>query len=537
MANTDQQNTIADKAVRSLLWLLIGLPVLAVLGIVLVTGVNDERVLKKQARQLLLNRTSESAQYANAFLKNVQTQVKMSNNMFSEGLLNKEDLQQLENYYIVQLELQPVVAGLYTSNMQGDFFYVSRSVDKEKGKYRVKLITRSSDTVTTQVWYRNPEDNRKHNFSSLPDDGYDSRQRPWFIDATNKRTTIWTNPYVFFTTKQLGVTIASPYFAAEKVAGAIGIDVELTELAEFLQELDETRFGSSFIVAENGTFIADSEMTDDSLSLNEAPALRSIGQTSNTLIKKAYASVLSGERGSFAVGDQEYLVEATSLKLEQSTPWYIVSYANKNDFLKEISANNRRNYWIAGIATLLSILLGKYFASLLSRPVHDLEDMANRDQLTGLYNRRYLNTKISYLMDQSDQQQSALSFAILDVDHFKRINDTYGHDFGDDVLKIFAKRFTHQLREKDILVRLGGEEFLLIFPGVDAEQAKKILDVRRESIKERPFKAGDKQAIVTFSAGVVEKNDMLDSFESIYKAADEALYKAKQNGRDQVVIA
>lgn len=526
----------ANKTMRMILMLLVLLPSLAVLSISVLTGVNGERVLKKQARELLHNRTSESAQYARAFLANVQSQVEMSHKLFGDGLQIDSDLQALEDYYIAQLEVQPVVAGLYSSNMQGDFYYVSRSIEPSKGKYRVKVIRRTADEVITKVWWREANDPQKKFLEELPDDGFDSRMRPWFIDATSKKTMIWTDPYVFFTTQRLGITVAAPYEdeVTGRVLGALGIDVELTEMASFLKALDKTRFGSSFIVTHKGTFIADSEMTKSGLSLT-SPTLQSVEESNNALVKKAYAAILAGDKKDFSVEGAEYLVDAIPLSLEQSVPWYIVSYAKKDDFLQEITSNNRRNYWLAGLVTLLSVLLGWWFAKVLSRPVQDLEDQANRDQLTGLYNRHYLNNNVDYILEQAERNTTVTSFAILDIDKFKEVNDSYGHDFGDAVLKNFAKRFQNKLRTDDLLVRLGGEEFLLILPNTSAENAELILNQRREAVNARPYVSHGAEAIVTFSAGVVDVEGNQVSFQEIYKRADQALYRAKQQGRDRVV--
>jgi len=533
------QKTVANKAAQTILWMLIGLPLLAVLVIAMFTGYSNERVLTNQARQLLVNRTNESEQYAREFLGDMQSQVRMSHSLFSNGLLGNDGLQDLENYYIAQLELYPVVAGLYSSNLNGDFFYVSRSIEKEKGPYRVKIIQRFEDEVITKVWWRGSASDRSFE-EFMPDDGFDSRERPWFKEATHKKTMVWTNPYVFFTTKKLGVTIAAPFLNDDQTpTGAIGVDVELTELADFLQELDKTRFGSSFIVTHSGTFIAAPNINDEVMTSSGERTLLSVDKLEDERVKMAYETILSEETKEFSFAGEKYLVESTPLKLEQSVPWYIVSYAKKNDFLSQIIANNKRNYIIAGLVTLLTALLGWLFAKKLSRPVLDLEEQANKDQLTGLYNRNYLNKNIEFILDRAKASNQNICFAIIDLDYFKKINDSHGHAFGDQVLRIFSKRLTNQLRENDRLIRLGGEEFLLILPDTDAQSAYRLLTERSETLSSQPYHYDGQRAQVTFSAGLVQANFKKSAsinFQDIYKAADQALYSAKTAGRSQVVI-
>jgi diguanylate cyclase (GGDEF)-like protein len=165
-----------------------------------------------------------------------------------------------------------------------------------------------------------------------------------------------------------------------------------------------------------------------------------------------------------------------------------------------------------------------------------LKHMAVTDELTGLKNRRYIMEQLEKEYQRSVRSGEPLSLVLLDIDHFKRINDTYGHGFGDRVLKSVADALRSILRSYDLLGRIGGEEFLIASPGSSLDDAaglaKRILDrVRREK-----FVDNGNKVTVTISAGVTSLGNQDARAEALLGRADAALYRAKQEGRDRVVI-
>jgi two-component system, cell cycle response regulator len=165
-------------------------------------------------------------------------------------------------------------------------------------------------------------------------------------------------------------------------------------------------------------------------------------------------------------------------------------------------------------------------------------ELAVTDALTGLYNRRYLETHLSHLVDHSNNRGKALSVVALDVDFFKAINDTYGHDSGDKVLQELAQRIKANTRSIDLCCRVGGEEFILILPGTDVVLAEKIAERLRRGVAGKPFGVGAQAAIqVTLSAGIATLAGVEDNVEKLLKRADKALYLAKREGRNRVMCA
>ncbi len=174
--------------------------------------------------------------------------------------------------------------------------------------------------------------------------------------------------------------------------------------------------------------------------------------------------------------------------------------------------------------------------SELETMLHHVEAMAITDPLTGLYNRRRLDDVLKREWAVCQRYKNNLSCIMLDVDHFKKINDQHGHAAGDDVLKQLANSVRSGLREVDLAARFGGEEFVILLPQTDKEGALILAERLRKSIAQDPIQAGEKQLEVTASFGVASNRDVVDGDpEDLLRGADIALYHAKRSGRNQVV--
>jgi len=158
------------------------------------------------------------------------------------------------------------------------------------------------------------------------------------------------------------------------------------------------------------------------------------------------------------------------------------------------------------------------------------------DDLTGLYNRRHLSTIIKREFQRSIRHDSDLSCLMLDLDYFKQVNDKYGHDFGDTVLRTFASIMEGFLRSSDFAFRYGGEEFLLLLPETNVEGALQVGEKIRLRMTQEKIIEGDIQATVLVSAGVASTQHNPEDCDDLIRLADKALYSAKRHGRNQVRI-
>jgi two-component system cell cycle response regulator len=163
-------------------------------------------------------------------------------------------------------------------------------------------------------------------------------------------------------------------------------------------------------------------------------------------------------------------------------------------------------------------------------------EMAITDPLTGLYNRRYMESHLGSLVEQASSRNKPLTVLVLDIDYFKAINDTHGHDAGDDVLREFSVRIRKSIRGIDLACRYGGEEFVVVMPETDLAVATMVAERlrRRIATEQFPIQQGESRIDVTISVGIAALGKD-DAAANILKRADQALYRAKRDGRNRVV--
>ena len=192
-----------------------------------------------------------------------------------------------------------------------------------------------------------------------------------------------------------------------------------------------------------------------------------------------------------------------------------------------------RNELLARVRTQIK---RKRHSDYLRDRLEESVELAVTDALTGLHNRRYMETHLSALAEQAENTGRPLSLVVVDIDNFKSINDTYGHEAGDRVLRQFAARFRRNTRSIDLACRFGGEEFVIVMPDSGLEPARQMGERLRECIAAEPFQAdGEIWITVTASVGVATLDQPQGSLEALFRRADRALYVAKRSGRNRVV--
>jgi two-component system cell cycle response regulator len=220
-------------------------------------------------------------------------------------------------------------------------------------------------------------------------------------------------------------------------------------------------------------------------------------------------------------GDTRKLVRALDIGVND----YLARPVDRNELTARVATQIRRK---------------QYFDHLRSSFQASLE-MAVTDELTGLYNRRYLASHLSAMFDRAYWTGRPLSVMVLDLDHFKKVNDTHGHDIGDRVIREFAERVRQSVRGIDLACRYGGEEFLIAMPDTEKEAARIVAERLRQEVAAHNLviNGGRDELKVTVSIGIASTEDgpKDDSPQRLIKRADEALYAAKSGGRNRVIAA
>jgi len=216
-------------------------------------------------------------------------------------------------------------------------------------------------------------------------------------------------------------------------------------------------------------------------------------------------------------GDRRKLTQA----LEMGVNDYLTRPVDRNELVARVRTQLRK----------------KRYADRLRRNVQLSLEMAITDQLTGLHNRRYMASHLENLLASTTRAGKPLAFVIMDIDYFKAVNDTYGHDIGDEVLREFAKRINANIRGIDLACRYGGEEFVVVMPETDAGFAYAVAERLRRSIETTPIEISRApgKLNITISIGIAASEGTGDSAESLLRRADQALYSAKRAGRNRVV--
>jgi diguanylate cyclase (GGDEF)-like protein len=169
-----------------------------------------------------------------------------------------------------------------------------------------------------------------------------------------------------------------------------------------------------------------------------------------------------------------------------------------------------------------------------------LHEFSLRDGLTGVHNRRYLDETLAHAVAQARERKAPIALLMIDIDHFKRINDTHGHLAGDDCLRTVADVLRRHVREgDDFVARYGGEEFVVLLPGATREDAARRADILRSEVAALRIDGHDETISLTISLGLAAMagSDLHSGADKLIRAADAALYRAKREGRNRLVVA
>jgi len=247
-----------------------------------------------------------------------------------------------------------------------------------------------------------------------------------------------------------------------------------------------------------------------SLALTDADALRLCSQVRSIDRTRHLPIILLVEPG-----DEPRLLRALDMGVND----YVMRPIDRNEILARVRTQVKR----------------KRYSDHLRNRLEESIEAAMIDPLTGLHNRRYMESHLATLVADALHTSRSLSVLLADIDHFKRVNDTYGHDVGDAVLKEFSTRFRRNTRGIDLACRFGGEEFLVIMPDTSMSRAYQVGERLRVAIAADPFQVRPDLGIhLTASVGIATLECPEDTPETVFRRADNALFAAKRRGRNRV---
>ena len=422
-------------------------------------------------------------------------------------------------------------------------------------------------------------------------DDFDPRTRPWYRTAIERGRLTWSPVYAGFTTQTLTLTLAKPlYYAADEAArgappmlrGVVATDIPLTDLAEFVRGLQVSSTGVAFIVERDGTLIAasttDKLFSDDTKPTTKPTRLRA-DQSASPLVRQAYAQLQENLQptrvtvGDVAVAHYSFdstsangrvHMSATAQRDAAGLDWTMVVAIPRVDHMGNVQRKVIENVLIGLLAVGLAIGAGLWIMQRVTGDVHRLSEatrllargqwperlFAERrdelgviakameefkdnlltDPLTGALTRSTFEKRFAnHLAAHADVK---LALVFIDLDRFKRINDQYGHAAGDTVLSICAQRIASVMRKDDLLGRFGGDEFVLMLPGVMSDETLNRQIARVTAVLDQPIAVAGASVFVRGSCGGALFNRDGDSLDQLLSVADARMYEAKRARND-----
>lgn len=505
---------------------------LALLGILATSRHNIEVTLREHAESAMSYSAEAIADNTLRYLSPVERAAELSKELLLNKTLSLAVPEALEMYFMTQLRANPELASIYIGQPSGDFFFVKR---QDQGFF-AKVIRNSPEREVTYRYYN--ADSKLIQETLHPEDTFDPRIRPWYQKALQKKDRIWTDPYIFFTSKSPGITVAHPVFIDAELVGVVSVDIEIRGLSAFLATIPISARGAAFIISRQGLAIAFPGLEEVISQNGRESALPQIAVVGNEMIQ-GLLSQFSDEQllsldhrtfKEFYLADQLQYGVVEPFRVADEV-WLTGVYAPAEDFQGQIRAQYQKYQMrIIGIWILVCLLaIPVVFGA--TQPMARIYKQATRDELTQLPNRAEFFRRADMLLQQAQVRNEGIAVAMVDLDGFKHVNDSYGHQAGDSVLAIVGQRLASVVRSGDLVGRLGGDEFALVLTRVNAHEAIQLVERIRKSVSQEPIDNAGQTYTIGATAGVVIHQRGESIQESLLKA-DQALLNAKAGGKN-----
>ncbi|MEZ5341116.1 MAG: diguanylate cyclase [Acidimicrobiales bacterium] len=501
---------------------------MATVGALLATAQRfRQQAIEEETRLQLVNASVELSSVVESYLRPVERAVGTVSDLLSGQVVAPQDLVRLmvaamyQSPQLADLEIGTSSGNLYSARRRDNqvVFHVIRTVNGEKTSW-AETFDASGRAIESKV---------------LQVDGYDPRTSNWYIAGMNADgETTWGDPYVFFGSGTLGIDMTTRTITPSgKVEGVVHATVDLSALSA---ELANSPLGGAVVYNQSGLIIAHSDSTLTrrlgshgfiAQAIENLDDRRSQGAVSVAAQVRA-AWVASEASGIARIQGTETMVAAHQIQADATT-WTIVLFGEPDEVIPAAVTSAQRETQLMRFIGGFAVLLTGLAAYPTTRRLRKLQRDADLDALTGLSNRRSVLEAAATLL-----ANGRVGIATVDLDHFKQINDTYGHAVGDEVLVEIAKRLSGAVRAHDLVGRIGGEEFLIVFDLTEGPAVGRLAERIRETIAREPVETSIGCLNLTASIGTVSgayQNDL----KALLEEADQAMYVAKHEGRNRVV--
>lgn len=502
------------------------------------------------------------------------------------NILDEKDEKKIFNIYINILKNNNSLYAVFTGYKDGSFYEIINlnSHNSLHEVYGAKptdswLLIKISNSNLSKREVFLFDDNLEMTSSKITENDYNPTLRPWYKSAILSNEVIKTMPYAFSHINSNGITYAKQI---DKSGNVVAIDVLIDDFKSIYKEHIKNDYIDIYIFNNNGEIISSLK--------EENQFFRSFFEYKKKNLEELVRPTI------ITFLNKKYIVQVIPIKNGDNSE-YISIFADYDSILAPYELQVFNLLIIFTLTALIMVPIIIYFSGIIIKPIYELvkeslkikrrryesikkvessilevsylssafEDMSESiykyqnsleeqvkertkelieknqellklsitDKLTEIYNRAKLDKTLQEEFNRSKRYKTEFSVILIDIDFFKKVNDTFGHQIGDDVLKESAQVLKDSIRLTDVLGRWGGEEFLIISPQTNLEGAVKIAEHINNAIKLYKFKTYPNK--VTMSIGVASYFEDMSKIEEILLNADKSLYKAKENGRDRVV--
>lgn len=384
-------------SIQSILILgMVFLGLITVLFITLSSYFSSRKVFLNHATEIMDNISSFTIDKSTNHLQPAKDAAALTSALAQNDIVSRSNLVEMEAYFYEQLSLNSQFSGIYYATVRGEFIMASRYGSEETPFY-TKIISRDFQEKKVEIILRDSSLQEVRRYDD-PEDTYDPRIRPWFIQASQGTELIWTDPYIFFTSRNPGITTAIPvYYPDGSQAGVVGVDIEISEISDFISTLNIGKKGRAFILNSQGSIIAypDSEKIRHEVGEGQSLRLTNILELDDPIGRRAYQEFRDQSQDversenlflSFQYEGENYHAMFAPFQISR-WPWTLVIYLPEDDYIGELKKNRKFNIVISFLAALLASIVGMIIARSISRPMKVLQDAARRAGMQDLTRR------------------------------------------------------------------------------------------------------------------------------------------------------